>query len=94
MHFIVELDAYKDFLERSYKLIEELTISHRKDLEYYNLQDEISFLSNETEYRDYSFSKNESIIITWQSAALIGIISILEKGIQDFCVSKDKDYEK
>lgn len=91
--FIV-IEAYKGYLNGSYKLIEDIMLLHKKDISYYESQDECSWLNKEAPCRDFDFFINESIIITWHSAALIGIISILEKGIQEFCYNKEKSYKK
>ena len=96
MIYEVELpiEAYKNYLNKSYVLIEEIMIAHQNEEIYYKMLDEISHQNNETLCRSFQYDINETIITTWHSSSLIGIISIFEKGIQEYCNSKERNYKK
>lgn len=73
----VSIQAYRDYLIKSYDLIEEAIIAFQKE-------SQILKWDNETEKEIinwFNYEINEQIIISWHSSALILIVSILEKSM-------------
>ncbi len=88
------IESYKQYLIKSYDLIEEIMTAYQKDTMFLDWADQFEKEMFHSGYLSFNYDINEEIIIWWHSSALISIVSILEKWIQEFCIRKDDTYKK